>query len=138
MTSDNLLMMALGAGAAYLLFKRTGDIAASKDAGANAAGTVPSTGLPDNGGGAQAGGDNARQAQEQGAPSNVSYDGSGIMPRGDTVGGFRWTYGFGMGNNVDLNKYYPILVSKQTTYENDRFNSAADNNGGMVIGSGYR
>lgn len=130
MSSENLLFLALGVGGAYLLFKRSSDVAQAADA----SGTDATTKLPDNAGGAAPNADNARQVQQQG---NV-----GILPR-DSNGDVltmtsRPVYGRGYGNDTDWLRYAPILVSKYQPLDDDKFNSAADNNGGMVIGSGYR
>ncbi|SRR6266496_895344 len=135
---SELTAFLLGAGAIYLLTHK-GIIRI--DGGISVG--VDKEGLPMSGaGGGAPGDDTARETLASGNPI-LSSENPGILPpvlmaKPDVVGTYRSMYGRGYGNRIADVSYAPSGSPKFTPYEDDIYNSAADNNGGMVIGSGYR
>jgi hypothetical protein len=138
---NELSMFLLGAGAVYLLTHQ----GIMKINGAVSVGIDPDTKQPIGEGGGSPGDPNARQATAASNPMPVGN--TGIMPPGevlmagqtpDIIGTFRRTYGRGYGNRVTDSRYKPQSTSKFTPIMNDLYTSSSSNNGGMVIGSGYR
>lgn len=100
-------------------------------------GVNPDTGLPINTAGGSPGAQTARAGMAQGLPTTEAD--MPILIKTDVLDGQAYSYGRYYGNTVKSPAgYTPPIMPKYKPYEDDMFNSAADNNGGYVIGSGYR